>query len=203
VTGKYFPTTVLGKAQGYTLTQTANPINDTTFEAAQANGGYLTHSPGLRTVNLDVDGVYALSSGFAALLQARTELIIEINPDGNGKSLARGFFKLATQNQSGDVGALEEESLSFVLNVPDPAITPPVELPFGWYHDPTTTLSTAVKNCLDSWIAETKVDVRYMPDGVAGDKGDAVITELTLSATLDEVNRFAVSFQGDGALTAF
>jgi|SRR3990172_8787115 len=201
VTGKYFPTTVLGKAQGYTLTQTANPINDTVFETAQANGGYLTHSPGLRTVSLDLDGVYALTSGMAALLAARTELIIEIDPTGTGKSIAKGFFKLVTDNQSGDVGALEEEALSFVLSVPDPATN--VEMPFGWFHDPTTTLSTAVKNSLDSWVAETKVDVRYMPDGVTGNKGDAVVTEITLSASLDEVNRFAVSFQGDGALTAF
>jgi len=200
VTGEYYPTAVLGKAQGYTLTMTAADINTTTFDVAQSNGGYITRDPGLRTVALDVDNVYALASGFAALLSARTEWIIEINPDGNNKSRARGFFKLVTQNQDGDVGALEQESVSFVLNVPDPDSN--AEYPFQWQHANDTTLSTAVKKVLEAWQNETKLDVRYLPDGVNGDSGTSVVTECSLSGSLDGMNEFSVSFMGDGALAA-
>lgn len=203
VTGTFFPTLALGNAQSFTLTQTADSIETSTFETAQANGGYRTFDPGLRSVAIDLSGIYALSNAFAVALAARSEIIIEVNPDGAGLSLARGFFKFSTHGVSGDVGALEEETLSAALNVPQPAADgiANVIIPFGWFHDPLTTLSLSIQKAITAWQNETKPKIQYLGDGVAGDNFDAVITELTLTGGLEAMNDFAISVVGDGAPT--
>ena len=195
-----FSTVVMGLPTAYSLTQTANAIRTTDFETAQGNNGHDTFDPGLRTVSIDLTNIYALASGFKADLIARNEVIIEINPDANSKSRCRGFFKLATEGQSGDVGALEEETVTFRLAVPDP--DDDAEFPFTWDHASDTTLSQAVKRTLDDFISESKGDIRYLADGVAGTKGNVVITEASLSGDLDGMNEFTFTYQGDGATTA-
>lgn len=192
----YFPMTQLGKGRSFTLTQTANPIDTTDFETAQGNGGYKTFLPGLRTVALELGGVYDVASGLRADLAARNELVIEINPDGNSLSVARGFFRTATEGQSGNVGDLEVESTTFVLNVPQ---EPLLYLPFNWVHDATTTLSTAIQVILTAWIDQTIIDVNYLYDGTNGNKGDIMVADVSLTGGLEVMNEFAANFQGTGA----
>ncbi len=203
VTGTFFTTKTLGKAQSFTLTQTADAVETSDFGTVQGNGGFRTFDPGLRTVAVDLQGVYLLANAFAVDLIARNEFIIELNPDGNNESLCRGIYNLATHGQSGDVGALEEETVSFALAVPAPGVgIAEVEFPFAWQHatSPVTTLPTAVKDSLDEWEAESKPELQYLPDGVAGDGGDVVLTDLTLTSGLDAMNVFNITGQGDGVL---
>mgnify|MGYP000057736131 CR=1 FL=1 len=199
--GKYFPTAIIGLPQSYTLTQAANAEETTDFATAQGNSGYRTYSPGLRQVSLEIGNTYALASTFAAILAARSQIIIEVNPDGGLLSLCRGYFKLASESQSGDVGALEAESISLVLNVPDPSGTNPPEIPFGWQHASTTTLSTALTKVLNAWESESTIDVQYLSDGLAGDKGTSIVTEVSLTGGLDSMNEFSLAFQGSGTIT--
>ncbi len=194
----YFPMIQLGKGRSFTLTQTANPIDTTDFETAQGNTGYKTFVPGLRTVALELGGVYDVSSGLRADLVARTELIIEINPDGNSLSVARGFFRAATESQSGNVGDLEVESTTFVLNVPD---DPLLLLPFNWVHAPATTLSTAIQVILTAWIDQVLIDVQYLYDGVNGQKGVIMVADVSLTGGLEVMNEFAANFQGSDVPT--
>lgn len=198
VTGSYFPLGSIGKANAFTLTQTVNPIDKSTFDIVQSNLGYREFDPGLKTVSLELSGFYDVDNEFQTILEARDELIIEINPDGSGMSLARGFFKLASRGQSGDVGALEEETTSWTLNVP-----PDVDVIFNWAHDPATTLTQAVRILLDAFVNNTKPFLRYLPEGLGaiGFEGQAVLTDVTLSSGLDAMNEFAANFQGDGAPT--
>ncbi len=197
VSGKYFPLATLGKGNSFTLTQQAATINDTDFATAQANGGYATMSPGLRTVSLDLDGIFAAASGLIADLQGRTELMIEVNPDGNSKSRCRGFFKALSHSQSGDVGDLENETVSFSLSVP----ASPSEFPFAWKHESDTTLSSAIQKLLTAWSNEAKVDIEYLHDGTNGVTFKAVITDLSLSSSLTDMNEFSADFSADGAPT--
>lgn len=206
ITGSFFPTAVLGKATGFSLSMTADTKDTTDFPTAQANGGFRTVDPGLRSVQVQLDGVYDLASGLAASLAAREEFIIEINPDGNSKSLARGFFREITQGQSGDVGALEEESVTFALNVPltglgTGGINLTVAIPFGWSHAADTTLSDAIQKILTAWEDETKLRVQYLPDGVAGDDIDSVVTDISMATALSDMNEFSCEFTADGAAT--
>ena len=212
VTGSYFPLTELGTAQSFTLTQTAETTDTTDFATAQANGGYNTFRQTLATVAIELSQFYSLAASFHDVLVARSELIIQINPDGaytgaspTAYSIARGYFKAATDNQEGDVGGDENESITFNLSVPD---TPTLlETPFSWEHGSATTLNTAIQTLLSAFLTQSEVQVQYLPDGTTGSagggkEGNAVITEISLSGGVDVMNEFSVNLQGTGALAA-
>jgi len=195
----YFPMTSIGTSSSFTLTQTANPIDTTDFATAQGNTGFRTFTPGLRTVSMDLSGFFNVSNAFKSALESRSEVIIEVNPDGNGNSIARGFFKPATWGQSGDVGALEEETITYNLNIPDDA---KMALGFSWEHTSGTTLSTAVQKILTAWLNESMIDVRYLYDGTSGYRGKAMMSDVTLEGSLDGMNLFTANFQGSGQPSA-
>lgn len=198
ITGKYLPLTQLAKYRSFSLTQTTDAIDNTDIPTAQGNSGHRTFDAnGLRTVTMQVSGVYASSNGYRAALVARSTLVIEINPDGAGQTVARGFFKPTARDQSGNVGALEEENASFTLFVPAGSTNFLDKLlaPFIWTLS-SSTLSTAVQICLDAWQNNTEIDVRYLPDGSTGLTGACVVTDLSLGGGLDSMHEFSVSLQG-------
>jgi len=201
VLGNYWPVVAVAGASSYTLTQTADTKQTTDFAVAQANGGFHTFLPGLRSVALELTGFYDLTNGFLVDLKAGTEVVVEINADGLGEasgSVARGFFKIITHGQSGDVGALEEETVEFRLTVPN---VDKMVLPFSWQHAATTTLDTAVQKALTAWLTEAVIDVQYLEDGVAGVKGQCVVTDVSLEGALDGMNTFTIDVQGSGVET--
>lgn len=198
VDGKYHTLTALAKYRNFTLTQTMEPIDETDIPAAQANSGHRVFNQGLRTVALDVSGVFATANGYRAALVARSEVVIEINPDGGGKTVARGFFKSTTRGQSGNVGELEEEQVSFVLSVPATAL---LSTPFEWVFT-ATDLSTSVVKLLEAWQNETDLDVRYLHDGTNGLTGLCVVADVSLSGGLEAMNEFSVTLQGSGTVIA-
>lgn len=195
----YLPLAAFSKGQSFTLTQQATALDVTTYATAQANSGYMSNVPGLRTVSLDIDGIYDLAEDNIADLQSRGEYIIELCADGSGLSLCRGFFHLMSVKESGDVGANEVEALSFNLSVPSADY-----IPFGWQHSNSTTLPTAIKLSLDAWSNETTLSVQYLPGGVVastgGQAGTGVVTDITLTSAVDGLNEFTLNFQGSGAL---
>ncbi len=204
-TGKYFPTAAIGKANSYSMTMTAESIDETDFTIAQSNSGTKVFKPGLRSVAVELSGIFDSAENAKVDLQNRTEVIIEVDPAGDGSSIARGFFKLVTTGQSGAVGALEEETLNFALTVPDETTNPTVELPFGWQHT-ATTLNLAIQYALTSWLDELNTyDVRYLPTGVEGEsplngiEGDFIVTDISLSGGLNNMNVFAIELMGTGA----
>lgn len=200
IDGNYYPTAVVGCANQFTLTQTANANDNTCMDTAQANSGHRTFEYGLKTVQLELTGIYKVANGWRDLLVNRTELIIEINPDGNSKSVARGFFKVVNEDQSGDVGAIEQESATFNLAVPDDDL---LETPFKWVFANDSTLNTSLQIAINAWQANTTIDIAYLPDGSTGIQGDCVVTDVTLSGGLEVMNEFTVNVQGSGALAAY
>ncbi len=189
----YMPITEVTKASSFTLTQTAATIDHTDYAIAHSNNGYRVFEPGLRTISLQLGGFYDSSDHVWTILEGRSAVVIEINPDGSGLSLARGVFKLVTRQQSGDVGALEQQTRTFNLAVPEN-----VDIVFNWQHDPSTTLSMAIRVLLDAYINQTLPYLRYMPDGFDNIvfSGQAVITDVSLSSSLDAMNEFTANFQG-------
>lgn len=198
----YYPTIDIGRATAYTLTMTAEAIKDTDFPSASTNGGYNTNSPGLRTVALELPSVFSVSDDWQTFLINRQEIIIEVNPDGAGKSVARGFFRLMSDKQSGNVGALEVENLNFSLNVPYSSSGIQVAIPFGWSHAVDSQIPAGIKVVLDSFLNETKPFVKYLPlGGPDGVKGRCVVTGTTLTGGMETPNSFAITLTGDGGLT--
>lgn len=203
-TGKSFPVSAIGCANAYNLTMSADAIDVTCFNIAQANAGSRVFEAGLRTVALELTGVFNATANLKSILEARSEIIIEIDPAGDGSSIARGFFKLATTGQSGAVGALEEETSNWQLTVPDETTNPQIEYPFSWRHT-ATTLNLALQWLLESWLTGLNTyDVQYLPTGVEGAspldgiEGNFVVTDVSLSGGLSNMNVFQASLQGTG-----
>lgn len=205
ITGEYYPTVNVGKFTSYTLTQTADAIKNSDMPTLQGNGGFDTFIPGLKTVSVDLPSVFDAADDWHTELVTRAEYILEINPDGVGygvnASVARGFFRLMTDRQSGAVGALEEETITFSLNVPY-TTAPSTDTPFEWIHGASSPIPAAIKVCLDAFEGETTVYVRYLYDGTNGWEGTAVVTNVTLTGGMDSPNTFAANFSGSGAPVA-
>ena len=202
LTGKYLPTSAVAKGRSFNLTQNANAIDTTDYETACANGGWRTHKPGLRTVSMELNGLYDVTNGAAAALRARAPLILEVSPDNSSTTVFRGYFKRNNRGQSGDVGALEEERQTFGLWVPDGDL---VVRPFGWYFGAGSALNQAAKDIITSWQDETLLKVRYQDDpnvALSGHFGDAVVTECSLQNNFDGLNEFRFGFRGSGIPTA-
>ena len=204
VDGSYFPLAAFGKANSFNLTQTADTIDKTAFEDAQANSGFNIFEQTLLTVNLELSGFYQVSNAFNQLLIDRAEIVIEINPDGNDFSFCRGFFKAVTDNQTGDVAGSETETITFVLNVPEGLGLGTVEAaPFIWNHEVGSTLSQAIQDLLTVWQTQAEIQVQYLPDGVNGFDGLANVTDISLAGGIEVMNEFSVSLQGTGKVTVF
>ena len=203
-TGNYYPTVAIGKGNAYNLTMSANAIDNSDFETTQANSGSRTFEAGLRSVALEINGIFDSTEASAADLIARSELIIEIDPAGDGQAIARGFFKIMTTGQGGAVGALEDETVNFQLTVPQDN---KVEFVFNWRFT-ATTLATAIQNLLTSWLTELNTyEVRYLPQGAIaqsptdGKEGAFVVTDISLSGGLSNMNVFTAELQGTDVVT--
>ncbi len=206
-TGNFFPTVTIARPNSYSLTMQAEAINESDFISAQANSGHNIFTAGLRTVALELGGIFDDAEDAAADVIARNELIIQIDPAGDGSSIARGFFKIVNTGQGGAVGALEDETINFQLTVPDETTNPIVEIPFGWQHV-ATTLNQSIQDLLDSWEQELNTyEVQYLPQGATGQspldgrEGAFVVTDVSLSGGLSAMNIFVAELQGTGAFT--
>lgn len=209
-TGSYFPTTALAQYRGFTLSLQAATIETSDLPTMQANSGIRTFNEGLKTVSLQVDAIYKNSApAYRSYITGRTEVIIDIGPDGGGKTTFRGFFKAATRKQSGKVGELELETVHFDLFVPA-SIT--VNLAGATLLTPfnaafvSTDLSLAVQQVINAFLNNTTLYVKYLPDGGttagAGLKNTAsIVTDCTLSGGFDSMNMFNVTLQCSGAVT--
>ena len=207
ITGAYFPMVSLGAYNSFTLTQTAAALKDSNIPELQTNGGVDTYRPGgLREVSVQLPSIFAAADAWDVALNTRDEYVIELNPDGTGAHVARGFFKMFDDKQSGNVGAIEEEQIQFNLYVPVAVAGVgagfDVASPFNWTHAVGDPMPAAVKTLLTAWENETRVWVKYLHDGVAGWKGESVITNLTMTGGIESVSKFAVTLQGDGAQVA-
>lgn len=202
ITGKYLPTSIIAKGKSFTLTQNANAIDTTDYETACANGGWRTHKPGLRTVQMEMAGLYDVTNGAAAALAAKQPIIVEVSPDNSTTTVFRGFFKRQTRGQSGEVGNLEEETHTLGLWVPDGGL---VVTPFKWYFGAGSALNLAVQNTINAWQDQSMVKVRYQDDpdvAGSGHVGDAVVTECSLTNSFENLNEFSFGFRGSGVHTA-
>lgn len=204
----YLPLATFGKASNFTLTQTAEAIETSDFPTVQGNGGFRTFLPGLRTVQLELSGFNDTASDWPSILQARAENIIEINPSATATdSFVRGYFKAVNQGLSGDVGALEEESVTLGLTVPltfalAGVTAVSVDTPFSWTHGAASAIPEAIKIALTAWETEALAYGKYLHDGTNGWKGSVVVTDVTMSSGMDAMAEFAVNMQGSGATTA-
>jgi hypothetical protein len=198
----YLPTSPIGKARSFSLTQTLAEVDTTNYAVAQANGGWRTYDAGLKTVALEIGNVWDAANDFIDTLAARAQLFVAISPNatqgsGTEEVMFRGMFKYLSQGQSGNVGALEEETLNLNLYVPSGEL---IRAPFAWYFGSTNDLSPAVQVCLEAWEDGTPIYVEYSPDGTVGKTGQAIVTEASLANSYEGQNEFSFNFMGTGTI---
>lgn len=198
VTAEYFSLTQLAGTKEFTLTMSAEAIDETTLPVAQGNDGHRVFGQGLKTVEFEASGLYALSNGFRAALIARDEIVLEVMPTGTAETAFRGFFRYTNQGQSGDVGALEEETINLVLSVPS---VDDMSAPFA-VNFTNTTLSMAVQIAIQAYLSGDVIDVQYLPDGTTGLTGECIVTDVSLSGGLESMNTFECNLQGTGQVSA-
>lgn len=199
IDGKYVPTVVIAGGRTTSLTQTAAEIDLTTYETAQANDGWRIFKQGLKTVQMEVGGVFAEANQHIQKLATRGMIVVDVSPDNSTDTIFRGFFKRTQHSQQGEVGALEENTLNLTLFVPSGDL---LERAFSWYFTGSTKLPIAVRKVLAAWQTGVPLKIQYLPDGTTGISGDAIVTECSMSNSFENQNEFSLSFRGSGPQVA-
>jgi len=207
VTGSYLPMTQVAKGRSFNLRQSVAQVDTTGYDDAQGNGGFKTFDEGLRTVSLELGGIFSATAAWAAAAVARGIVYVEVDLDASntGKNVFRGFFKIMSTSQSGNQGDVETQTVNLSLWVPDSDL---VVTPFSWTIDSASRLSSAIQKCLAAFAAQSTLKVRYLPQGAIGQSpndgtvGDAIVTEASLANSIDGQNEFSFTFRGTGAPAA-
>ncbi len=203
---------LIAGANSFTLTQTTDAIDITDMAITSQNGGFRVMRPGLKTVSLELSGFFVpqkttgpiegtviVQEGQSAditRLINRGQYIVEISPDGGGATIARGYFRITNQSQSGAVGEQEEQSLTMQLNVPDS--DDKLVAPFRWFFGLDSTVNPALITAVNAWQDNQLVIANYLHDGVNGIAGESVVADISLSGGLEAMNEFAVTLSGSG-----
>lgn len=194
VTGEYFPTAEYGRANSLSLTQSADTTDTTSFEVAQANGGFNTFRPTLLTADLELNAFYRTDNEFFEDLKDRGNFVVEIDLAGNGETLGRGVYKVNDTSQSGDVGGDEEQTLNLTLSVPE-GVTP-----FKWKYTDASNIPNGLKIVQTALTDRTEIMTQYLPegDGSKGYEGTVIVTDASISSGVDEMVEADVTLQGTG-----
>jgi len=195
--GSYFTMSTYGRANNFSLTQSADTTDTTSFEDAQANGGFNEFRATLLTADLELSGFYRSSNDGFGDLGDRNEFVVELDVAGDGTSIARGVYKVSSYNQSGDVGGDEESTLSLTLAIPEGV------KPFGWQHASNSTIPQGLLIIQNGWIDRTPIYVEYLPEGQGeyGYTGQAIVTDASISSGVDAMVEASVSLQGSGTVS--
>lgn len=110
--------------------------------------------------------------------------------------MCRGVFRVASTGLSGDVGANEEFTASFVLSTPE-GITP-----FSWYFGSTTQMTAGMQAIINAWVGRQDLFFDYFPFGFTsrGYEGQMVVTDASISVDSGSIAEMSVSGQGNGVL---
>ena len=114
VTGSYIPFTNVGGANNYSIDMSAEVLEDTNFEDANANGGYRSRLTGLLDVSVSVSAFSPLNKTYAGRLQQKDDVVLTILV--GQKERITGRFVVESVSQAGEVGGIETEDISFQLN---------------------------------------------------------------------------------------
>jgi len=114
IDGAFVTKVMIGGSKDYNFEIGGDILDNTSFQTAQTNGGWRTRCYGLHDVTVSISRYDDLTGKFRKHKSARERVYIEILP-GGGISALKGWFVIEASSFSGDIGSLEEESLSFNL----------------------------------------------------------------------------------------
>lgn len=195
--GDYLPTSTLGCFNSFDLTQSSDTAPTSCFQTVSSNGGYQSYKSTLRTVSLDVEGFYQTNSTLIDTLKNREVFVIEIDIEGNGETLSRGYYSLMSDSLTGGVGGDESESLSFTLSVVEGI------RPFSWRFGNASKCPTGLKYCINAWENKQELTLQYYPLGESYQSyfANYLITDCSVSSSIDGIPEASVNGQGTGVLS--
>ena len=110
--GTYLPVANIIGANSYTLNLSRAVLDDTDFTST---GWVSRGTVGLLDAKVSLSRWEDLDVDYFDILNDETKVVLDLAPGGESL-LARGFFKLESDNLSGDVAGLEAAELAFVLD---------------------------------------------------------------------------------------
>ena len=111
VTYKYIPTAVLAQCTNKEISLTSNVIPSTTFD----DNGNTSNTQGLLDVSITIERNDNFDKSVMDELKTRERFYIIISLAG-GKEFVRGWFNIESDNFSGGLDDIENESISFKLD---------------------------------------------------------------------------------------
>lgn len=108
-TGEYIPLVTIAGCHEYSIELSSDILDNTDLSTT----GYRSKQTSLEDISVTLSRYYDLSQKFKDALKDRTNILIEIKPGGS--EVIRGWFVVESANNSGDVGSLETEALTFKL----------------------------------------------------------------------------------------
>ena len=195
--GEYLPTATLGCFNSFDLAQSSDTTPTSCFDTVRANGGYQSYKASQRTVGIDVEGFYQTSSSFTDTLQNRDKILIEIDVEGDGETVSRGYYSLMSDSLTGGVGGDESESLSFSLYVIEGV------RPFSWRFGSNSNCPQGLRYIINAWENKQELSLQYFPQGESGKSyfGNYLITDCSISSSIDGIPEASVSGQGTGVFS--
>lgn len=196
ISGAYLPTAEFGCANNISITQSAESVDNSCFDNVQAENGFMAYSSGLQTVSAELSGFYRTTSDFFDLVKNNTEVILEVDWEGSGETMSRGIFTVSSTSQSGDVGSNEEFSATFSLFVPE-EITP-----YSFYFGSGSEAGAGFQDIITAWETGSDLFFDYYPEGTGskGYDGKVVVTDASISTSVDGLGELSLSGQGNGEL---
>lgn len=108
IDGFYLPVTTVANAYEYTWTCSADNADDTTFEAS-----FIDRKQTIKDFAASISQFYDVSNYFYDLLQGDGQFVLEFYSVGTSSPDVRAWAKIASDEISGAVDGLVEESLDF------------------------------------------------------------------------------------------
>lgn len=196
VDGQSMPTAAFASANSIDITQSAATSDITTFQLAQAENGYASYRPELLTVSMELSGFYNATANLYEVLNERNELVIEIDWTGDGGFISRGIFRVTDLSNSGDVGQVEDESVSFTISSIE-GVTP-----YSFQFTANAQASDAFQLIANAWINREYIGFRYAPEGLSNPyfSGRACVSDASISTSVSGIGELSVDLQGSGEL---
>lgn len=167
----------------FEMSLSADTVDITTFTAARSNGGWSVKAPALREVELTMGGFdnkIALDA-----LDGTIPVSIDLGDAGAAGSLS-GTFVITEDSLSDEVGPPTSNELTLALYVQ----------PDGTVDFTGSVTDSALSTLLSAFMNDTVINVSR------GDySGDAIVTGLSFSASVDGALEGNVELAGRGALS--
>lgn len=111
VSATYVPVTAVAGAHKYDLSVTRELLEDTDYTST----GWRTRTPGLIDIRLTVSRFHKADLTFYDVFRNAESVVVEINHGGQN-TLARGWFIAESNSPNGDVGGLENDDLTLMID---------------------------------------------------------------------------------------